>query len=415
VDLINKFGTLNGFQILHDRFISGSALSVQVIAALVKPFGQCYEFLSQHTVKKYFLPVIEIVPQFLENLTDEELKKEAKNETKNDALSMIIKSLKNLASRIPGQEETVKNLEIFRLKMILRLLQISSFNGKMNALNEINKVISSVSYYTHRHGNPEEEEWLTADRMAEWIQQNNILSIVLRDSLHQPQYVEKLEKILRFVIKEKALTLQDLDNIWAAQAGKHEAIVKNVHDLLAKLAWDFSPEQLDHLFDCFKASWTNASKKQREKLLELIRRLAEDDKDGVMAHKVLNLLWNLAHSDDVPVDIMDLALSAHIKILDYSCSQDRDTQKIQWIDRFIEELRTNDKWVIPALKQIREICSLFGEAPQNLSQTQRSPHVFYRHDLINQLQHNHALVTLVAENLATYMNIVRLYARGMYL
>ena len=38
------------------------------------------------------------------------------------------------------------------------------------------------------------------------------------------------------------------------QAGKHEAIVKNVHDLLAKLAWDFSPEQLDHLFDCFKVS-----------------------------------------------------------------------------------------------------------------------------------------------------------------
>ncbi|XP_052027548.1 probable ubiquitin carboxyl-terminal hydrolase FAF-X [Apodemus sylvaticus] len=411
VDLLNKFGTLNGYQILHDRFINGSALNVQIIAALIKPFGQCYEFLTLHTVKKYFLPIIEMVPQFLENLTDEELKKEAKNEAKNDALSMIIKSLKNLASRVAGQEETVKNLEIFRLKMILRLLQISSFNGKMNALNEVNKVISSVSYYTHRHGSTEEEEWLTAERMAEWIQQNNILSIVLRDSLHQPQYVEKLEKILRFVIKEKALTLQDLDNIWAAQAGKHEAIVKNVHDLLAKLAWDFSPEQLDHLFDCFKASWTNASKKQREKLLELIRRLAEDDKDGVMAHKVLNLLWNLAHSDDVPVDIMDLALSAHIKILDYSCSQDRDTQKIQWIDRFIEELRTNDKWVIPALKQIREICSLFGEAPQNLSQSQRSPHVFYRHDLINQLQHNHALVTLVAENLASYMESMRLYGR----
>ncbi|KTF96885.1 hypothetical protein cypCar_00000747, partial [Cyprinus carpio] len=411
VDLVNKFGTLNGFQILHDRFMSGQALNVQIIAALIKPFGQCYEFLTLHTVKKYFLPIIEMVPQFLENLTDEELKKEAKNEAKNDALSMIIKSLKSLASRVPGQEETVKNLEIFRLKMILRLLQISSFNGKMNALNEVNKVISSVSYYTHRHGNPEEEEWLTAERMAEWIQQNNILSIVLRDSLHQPQYVEKLEKILRFVIKEKALTLQDLDNIWAAQAGKHEAIVKNVHDLLAKLAWDFSPEQLDHLFDCFKESWTNASKKQREKLLELIRRLAEDDKDGVMAHKVLNLLWNLAHSDDVPVDIMDQALSAHIKILDYSCSQDRDTQKMQWIDRFIEELRTNDKWVIPALKQIREICSLFGEAPQNLSQTQRSPHVFYRHDLINQLQHNHALVTLVAENLSAYMENMRQFSK----
>lgn len=52
----------------------------------------------------------------------------------------------------------------------------------------------------------------------------------------------------------QALTLEDLDDIWAAQHGKHEAIVKNVHDLLAKLAWDFSPEQLDHLFGCFQVS-----------------------------------------------------------------------------------------------------------------------------------------------------------------
>ena len=44
-----------------------------------------------------------------------------------------------------------------------------------------------------------------------------MLSIVLRDSLHQPQYVEKLEKIVRFMIKEKSLTLEDLDKIWDAQ------------------------------------------------------------------------------------------------------------------------------------------------------------------------------------------------------
>ena len=48
------------------------------------------------------------------------------------------------------------------------------------------------------------------------------------------------------------LSLQDLDRIWAAQDGKHEIIVKNIHDLLVKLAWDFSPEQLDHLFGCFQ-------------------------------------------------------------------------------------------------------------------------------------------------------------------
>lgn len=48
-----------------------------------------------------------------------------------------------------------------------------------------------------------------------------MLTIVLRDSLHQPQYVEKLEKILRFMIKEKALTSEDLDKLWEAQVLYH--------------------------------------------------------------------------------------------------------------------------------------------------------------------------------------------------
>ena len=65
----------------------------------------------------------EIVPKFLDSLTDEELKKESKTEAKNDALSGIIKALKCLVSRVPNQEEIIKNLEIFRLKMILRYVK----------------------------------------------------------------------------------------------------------------------------------------------------------------------------------------------------------------------------------------------------------------------------------------------------
>ena len=110
-----------------------------------------------------------------------------------------------------------------------------------------------------------------------------------------PQYVEKLDRLVRFCIKERVLTLEDLDRIWACQDGKHEAIVKNIHDLLVKLAWDFSAEQLDHLFGCFQRSWVGASKKQRDDLLEFIRHLAEDDKEGIMAGKVSGqwLPWQL--------------------------------------------------------------------------------------------------------------------------
>jgi len=33
------------------------------------------------------------------------------------------------------------------------------------------------------------------------------------------------------------------------------------------------------------------------------------------------LFWNLAHGEDVSIEIIDQALSAHVKILDYSCAQ----------------------------------------------------------------------------------------------
>ncbi|XP_067634379.1 probable ubiquitin carboxyl-terminal hydrolase FAF isoform X3 [Eurosta solidaginis] len=450
VDLINRFGQLGGFDNLLERFNCGlqllkknqeqtkggtepsssgvdlnsktskssqssdesqdNKLTLGLIFSLLRPFGQCHELLTPATIAKYFMPIWNVVLDLLDSFSDDELKREAKPEGRNDYINGIVKSARLLASRLPGQEDLIRDLEMFRLKMILRLLQVSSFNGKMNALNEINKVLSSVSYYSHRtqqlqHCLPDDEmDWLTAERMANWIKDSDVLGIVLKDSLHQPQYVEKLEKIIRFLIKEHALTLEDLDAVWRAQAGKHEAIVKNVHDLLAKLAWDFTPEQLDHLFESFQASMTTANKRQRERLLELIRRLAEDDKNGVMAQKVLKLFWTLAHSQEIPPEVLDQALAAHVKILDYSCSQERDAQKIVWLDKCVQELKTGENWVLPALRLIREICCLYDSSPSHAPRTQQT---LNRQQVIERLQNDYTLVILVTNSLTTYMDKIR--------
>ncbi|XP_055902389.1 probable ubiquitin carboxyl-terminal hydrolase FAF isoform X2 [Eupeodes corollae] len=443
VDLINRFGQLGGFDNILERFNVGVAslknkqpstddsksvslskaicstatsveenlkLSFSFIYHLIRPFGQCYELLTASTIQKYFMPIWVIVHDLLDSLTDSELKIEAKSEGKSDIIHKIVKSARCLASRLPDHGDLVRDIELFRLKMILRLLQVSSFNGKMNALNEINKVITAVSYCSQRTQtsqsvSDDEMNWLTAERMAVWIKKSNVLEIVLRDSLHQPQYVEKLEKIIRFLIKENTLSLVDLDAVWKAQVGKHEAIVKNVHDLLAKLAWDFLPEQLDHLFNCFETSMTTANKRQREQLLELIRRLAEDDKNGVMAQKVLDLFWTLAHNVEIPPEVLDQALIAHVKILDYSCSQERDAQKTVWLDKCVDELKSNGNWVLPALRLIREICCLY-ESNHN-HHVQNSNKVLNRQQVIERLQNEYSLVILVTNSLISYMDQIR--------
>lgn len=245
VDLINRFGQYGGFDNLLERFNSGIALlkksdqeipmqisssaatsssislsddsskmktstlsssgtnststsmvldesnkiTLQLIHALLRPFGQCADLLTITTIEKYFMPIWEVVLELLDNLTDDELKREAKPEGRSDAINGIVKAAKSLASRLPNQENLIKELEMFRLKMILRLLQVSSFNGKMNALNEINKVLSTLSYYPHRnpHGPqcpPDDEmDWLTAEKMA--------VSILIFVCLFCDDYIKK--------------------------------------------------------------------------------------------------------------------------------------------------------------------------------------------------------------------------------
>lgn len=149
---------------------------------------------------------------------------------------------------------------------------------------------------------------------------------------------------------------------------------------------------------------TTANKRQRERLLELIRRLAEDDKNGVMAQKVLKLFWTLAHSSEIPPEVLDQALAAHVKILDYSCSQERDAQKIVWLDKCVVELKNGESWVLPALRLIREICCLYESSPSHAPRSQQS---LNRQQVIERLQSDHSLVILVTNSLTSYMDKIR--------
>lgn len=287
----------------------------------------------------------------------------------------------------------------------------------MNALNELNKVItccSSDAPAPISSLNNQNEFLLTGEQMAQWLIENKVLEIVLKDCLHQPQYVEKLENIIRFLIKKNTLSPEYLDLIWNSQIEKHEIIVKNVHDLIAKMAWSFSSDQLNHLFVCFQSSWANASKKEREKLLELMRRLAEDDKDGSMAHKVLTLLWEIAYSDEDDIDIIDQAVTAHFKILDYGRTYDKDTQKIMWIKQCLTELQKADcgNSVLPAIKHIREICRTFPFSGMNTNKgnkmfSKQKNKATNRHEVLSILQDQYSFVALISNNLSAYMDQMR--------
>jgi ubiquitin carboxyl-terminal hydrolase 9/24 len=125
-----------------------------------------------------------------------------------------------------------------------------------------------------------------------------------------------------------------------------------------------------------------------------------------MANKVLELLWNIAHDQHLPNEIIDQALTAHLKILDYSCLQEKEKTKLLWLDKCMDEVKHDRGHVIISLKQLREICMQFHEGvfAQNIP---RMPGPQNRTGVIDILEKKYELTRIVTENLCQYMEKTR--------
>ena len=99
-------------------------------------------------------------------------------------------------------------------------------------------------------------------RMVAWLQENKVLQQSLSAGfLHVPQYATKVEELIQsVVVRQRKLSLEDVEAIWNAQVGQHDAVVTNVHKILTKLAWSFDTTQLKCMLECFKRSWGGSKK-----------------------------------------------------------------------------------------------------------------------------------------------------------
>uniref|UniRef100_A0A915K9F7 Uncharacterized protein n=1 Tax=Romanomermis culicivorax TaxID=13658 RepID=A0A915K9F7_ROMCU len=83
VFLLNHFGKCGGFKKLSQRIeeCDNSQINCSLIYSVLKPFAQCYLFLTEETVKLYFAKILERFGKYMQNVSDEEIKKETKTST----------------------------------------------------------------------------------------------------------------------------------------------------------------------------------------------------------------------------------------------------------------------------------------------------------------------------------------------
>lgn len=171
------------------------------------------------------------------NASDEELKCEnVKSDLRENPYLELERFIKRLLSSFVDYHQLLIDLEVFRLRFILRyiiynffnerisifvfvfsVLQVASFAGRMQALDEIHQVLGSTSLPSSSSFNLASSNarlnsscsGLTVmnevDLIA-WFRRNELVDILFRDNLHHPVFVERLVSLL-FFQKSPAISL----------------------------------------------------------------------------------------------------------------------------------------------------------------------------------------------------------------
>ena len=128
-----------------------------------------------------------------------------------------------------------------------------------------------------------------------WVNTTGVVATALRGALHLKQYVEQVERIMRVLLRACALPDDHLALVWdmSQRADTFEETKANLFGMLASLAGEFSPGQLDALFGWFEETPSHGtSAADQGRTLGLVLALARGDATGAMAGRLTRLLWH---------------------------------------------------------------------------------------------------------------------------
>ncbi|XP_057829363.2 uncharacterized protein LOC131040449 isoform X2 [Cryptomeria japonica] len=393
--LMNHFGQSthgNGYKLAAAVLCSPLKLFPAIIEALLLPLARAVEFMTDE-VADILLEPCDIVLKHVANCLDRDVDA-LSDRTRSDAfgtLSMILKHLQVIISRCLSGEKAENVVSMVQRRMVEKMLGFQSFNKQLCAVREINKLLENARAIASR------DNGKSISTAIEWLERKNILRLILRSNLHHKQYVDQIQNIMRLLLLEHRLSEEHLDAIWAAteKPDQIEAVKTNVFDLIADLAWSFSDEQLDSLFRRLK-NVQGRSVGDVVKILGFLKKLARSDNRGIMAERLLELLWNMMYTEEALDEVLESG--AFIEILGHYISVDRASQDV-YILQCLSKVKVGE-FVIPSLRLLREIICLDNEKPFYRGQVSRQMR-------LQQLITDHNLIHLVVNSLVEYISVAR--------
>ncbi|BDA41234.1 probable ubiquitin carboxyl-terminal hydrolase FAF-X [Coccomyxa sp. Obi] len=226
-------------------------------------------------------------------------------------------------------------------KFVEKLLENSVFNKHLTAVREINNMLQRAKDVRANCG--EANAGKPMKDAVGWLVQKDMVQALLRAHLHQRQYVDQVQKVLKTLATEDGLQADHLELLWnlTEKVDTFEAVKTNVYSVLGDLAKDLHGPELDLLFSKFEAC-TGWPAPDTLKAMDLLKQLAKSDDKGTMAQRVLGLLWGLTFAPGAPAEVAQsrtLSESLH-----HYASVDEVGTPLVWdyMKRCISQIKTDD-------------------------------------------------------------------------
>ncbi|CAF4491738.1 unnamed protein product, partial [Rotaria socialis] len=366
-EIINRFVLKDGIQNLKRQFKSEKPLTALEYNALLSPFVQCMDYLFIDKYQQLFSEHVEEALNYVKNCKEEDYKTESAS-----SIFELLTTLRKISSVV--WENRVAQMEELHLNILLKMVNLSDFNAKMNSLKGLSKII-------------EDPTSIPRDIVSKWIIEHSILSKVLEGDIDQIQYVEKARTFVDFIAP--SMLKEDIEMIWKMQHGRSLATVDHLLSLIASAATKFNLEQLNCLIGFIDNSWKTETIPIKEKLIELLGAIGRGCQEDSAA-RVLEVLWDMAHEDRLHRSMLDHLLYCHLRVFSEGRSS-YDELKRDYCLKCMTDLQRNQGWLVSALKHLYE---LLLHNPTNTFKRSEP-------DLISLLVHKHDVISALIRSLST--------------
>ncbi|KAK9820599.1 hypothetical protein WJX72_012157 [[Myrmecia] bisecta] len=305
--LINRFGELDGFKLVTQALEKPECSSVALLERMMLPFCQDLKILTMEA-RRMFMPACDRLLAYVEDALEHDVEELSDRGTDRmyNATHGLLQKICQLMEGALGAEEADRRVGAVQRKFVMRMLTSSNFNKHLSAVRETNALLKRAhaleqcqTASSHAHSGAS-----AVQSNVEWLQEHKVVQQLLRANLHQKQYVDQVQKVLKSLTASGGLQEEHLQLLWnlTEKVDTFETVKNNVYAILGDLAQDFDRPQQQLLFQKL-GQCDRMPLADRLRVMDLLRCLAETDKKAAMINDVVELLWNITMSADAPTQL----------------------------------------------------------------------------------------------------------------